>query len=238
LTESKTSKSKRILTPKERRQRNREEVAEAILGAARSVMREEGVAALNLNEVARRVGMKTPSLYEYFPNKMAIYDRLFLIGVRMFYERVKANVERYGASWEGLENAFQDYMEFAQQSPELFQLVFERHVPGFQPSEATMNEAWQLLTASSRLVEQAIEGGLLQSGLPVPQVRDLIVSLMHGLTALHMANEPQLPVGAGRFGSLIPPAMQLLRRAWGPEAIGTPKVSKPPGTRIKQHKGG
>ncbi|HEY6542020.1 MAG TPA: hypothetical protein VIZ18_13840 [Ktedonobacteraceae bacterium] len=38
---------KSILSPQERRQRNREEMKNAILEAARQVMREEGVAALN-----------------------------------------------------------------------------------------------------------------------------------------------------------------------------------------------
>jgi hypothetical protein len=40
---------------------------------------------------------------------------------------------------------------------------------------------------------------------------------MHGLTALHMANEPELPVGSGRFGSLIPAALALFRAAWEPK---------------------
>ncbi len=40
---------------------------------------------------------------------------------------------------------------------------------------------------------------------------------MHGITAQHMANEPELPVGEGRFGSLLPAALDLLKRAWGGE---------------------
>ncbi len=76
--------SKRVLSPKERRQRNREEMMTAILDAARFVMREEGVAALNLHEVARRVGLRTPSLYEYFPGKMALYDALYRFGIRLY----------------------------------------------------------------------------------------------------------------------------------------------------------
>ena len=37
---------------------------------------------------------------------------------------------------------------------------------------------------------------------------------MHGLTALHMANEPHLPLGQGRFGVLIPAAVALFDKAW------------------------
>jgi hypothetical protein len=45
--------------------------------------------------------------------------------------------------------------------------------------------------------------------------------MMHGLTALRMANEPELPVGSGRFGSLIPAALALFRAAWEPEPSTT-----------------
>jgi AcrR family transcriptional regulator len=221
LTEGPKSEAKPILTPKERRRRNREEVIAAILDTARALMREEGVAALNLNEVARRVGMKTPSLYEYFPSKMAIYDQLFLMGVRLFYQRLKAYTERYGATWEGLEAAFRNYMEFAQEYPELFQLVFERHVPGFEPSEASMQESRALLADSSRMAQEIIGSGLLQADAPVEQIRDLVIALSHGLAAQHLANEPHLPIGSGRFGSLIPLAIQLLRAGWGSGSVNT-----------------
>jgi AcrR family transcriptional regulator len=58
-----------IAHPAARRRRHREETIEAILSAARAVMRKEGVAGLNLQEVARRVGVRAPSLYEYFPQQ-------------------------------------------------------------------------------------------------------------------------------------------------------------------------
>src|SRR6266567_1421463 len=138
MSETETN-SKRVLSPKERRQRNREEMVAAILEAARAVMREEGVAALNLHEVARRVGLRTPSLYEYFPGKMALYDALYRFGIR-----------RYAAGRE--------------------------------------------------------------------QVRDLFIAKMHGLTALHMANEPEQPMGKGRFGSLLHAALTLFQMAWSPSA--------------------
>ena len=73
-----------VLSPQARRERNREEMRRAILDAARAVMREQGVAALSLREVARRVKLQAPSLYAYFPSKMALYDALFLEGMRTF----------------------------------------------------------------------------------------------------------------------------------------------------------
>src|SRR5260221_89221 len=132
---------KSILSPQERRQRNREEMRHAILEAARQVMREEGVAALNLQEVARRVGVRAPSLYEYFPGKMALYDALFRMGVRLYTERMNHFTERTDSFWERAQTGLENYMTFAQEYPELYQLVQERPVPGFVPSEESMQES-------------------------------------------------------------------------------------------------
>jgi len=208
---------KSILSPKERRERNREEMRNAILEAARQVMREEGVAALNLQEVARRVGVRAPSLYEYFPGKMALYDALFRMGVRLYAKRISRLNENTSSFWARSQAGLENYMTFAQEYPELYQLVFERPVPGFVPSEESMAESRQLLAMSNALVEKGLEQGSIALGITVPQARDLFIAMMHGLTALHMANEPELPVGSGRFGSLIPAAVALFRAAWEPE---------------------
>jgi AcrR family transcriptional regulator len=212
---------KSILSPQERRQRNREEMKNAILEAARQVMREEGVAALNLQEVARRVGVRAPSLYEYFPGKMALYDALFYMGVRLFVEQMNHFTESTDSFWERAQAGLENYMMFAQEYPELYQLVQERPVPGFVPSEESMEESRRLLTMTDAIVEKGIERGSLALGITVSQARDLFLAMMHGLTALHMANEPELPVGSGRFGSLIPAALALFRAAWEPEPSRT-----------------
>ena len=87
-----------ILSPAERRRRNRQEMIQAISEAARAVMREEGVAALNLHEVARRVQLRTPSLYTYFPGKMALYDALYQLGLRLYIERSQ-QLDRHPTSY-------------------------------------------------------------------------------------------------------------------------------------------
>jgi AcrR family transcriptional regulator len=212
---------KRVLSPKERRQRNREEMMTAILDAACSVMREEGVAALNLHEVARRVGLRAPSLYEYWPSKMALYDALYRFGIRLYAEGREhlAPLTPHPASfWEHARAELEHYMTFAQENPELYQLVFERPVPGFVPQPTSLEEGARILAHSDQILKQGLEEGNLASGLPPEQARDLFIGMMHGLTALHMANEPELPVGTGRFGSLIEAALTLFQAAWHPSA--------------------
>lgn len=179
-------------------------------------MREQGVAALSLREVARRVQMQAPSLYAYFPSKMALYDALFLTGVRLraaYNEREQ--VARDGF-WDRLEGRFESYMRFAQEHPELYQLAFERPVPGFVPSAESLEEAFRAPAELEQMLTDAVAAGEVVLDMPVGQARDLLIGMVHGLTAHHMANEPDLPVGSGRFGSQIPVAIALFRAQWDP----------------------
>jgi len=212
--------SSSLPSPAERRQRNREEVRSAILEAARAVMREQGVAALSLREVARRVHMQAPSLYAYFPSKMALYDALFLMAVRLRAEyRDRDDAGRVGF-WDRLEGRFESYMRFAQENPELYQLAFERPVPGFTPSVESLEEAFRAPAGFEQFLAEAVAGGQIVLDMPVAQARDLLIGMIHGLTAHHMANEPELPIGSGRFGSQIPAAIALFRAKWDPRGAG------------------
>lgn len=185
---------------------------QSILDTARAIMREEGVAALSMQELARRLDMRAPSLYHYFNGKMAIYDALFRLGFTLYGARFEAAAEGAGTWQAELQRSFETYLSFALENPELFQLCFERPVPGFVPSAESLAFSTGILhqayARAARL--QAVSGITLGP----EQAVDLIIAMMHGLTALHLANEPHLPLGQGRFGALIPVAVAVLDRAW------------------------
>ncbi len=204
-----------ISSPAERRERMRQEMVTAILEAARGVMGERGVAGLSLREVARRVQLQASSLYEYFPSKAALYDALFLTGIRRFrVYKDHVPAPESGSFWEYVAAWLTTYMQFAQEHPELYQLVFERPVPGFVPSEESMAESKSMLGEFEQTLQKAVDGGWMRPNVSVAHARDLLIAMMHGLTSQHMANEPGLPVGSGRYGSLIPDAVTLFRTAW------------------------
>jgi len=205
-----------VPSPRERRRRNREQMVAAILDAARAVMRERGVAGLSLREVARRVSMQAPSLYEYFPSKLAIYDALFLAGFRLFRERLERDLLGASTFWGTLRAHFEAYLGFARANPDLYQLLFEHPVPGFVPSAEAMAEGEPLLDRFTRRIADAIGTGEIAPGLTASQARDLAIAMMHGITAQHLANDHDTQPGAGRYGGLIGPALAVLQAAWTP----------------------
>jgi len=203
--------------PPRRRHYGYESTRRAILDAARAIMREEGIAALSLHEVARRIGMKTPSLYTYFDNKNALYDALFALGMKMYRDYTNACVAQTTTIQDELEVTLTAYMRFADENPDLYPLLFERPVPGFVPSPAAMVDISELAKESRARVQRAIDAGDFETDLSAAQTQNLFLALMHGLTALKRANEPDTPIGQGRFGSLIPAATDMLIKAWFPK---------------------
>jgi len=207
----------------ERRARDRQEMTTAILEASRVVMRRDGVAGLNLHEVARMVGIQTPGLYKYFRGKSGIYDALFCRAIGEFRPRLERVWADHPPGWARLEAWMEARMRFAQEHPDLDRLLLSRDVPAFVPSAESMEESRELLAASHHAFIKSLEACGLSPEVDVDRARGIFFALMHGLTALHLANEPQLPVGAGFYGSLIPDAMMTLRTGWmtGTEVRGT-----------------
>lgn len=200
-----------------RRQRNHQRMEQEILQTARQIMREHGAAALSMQELARRLEIRAPSLYNYFSSLMDIYDALFRLGFTLWEEHITATTQNAQEWQEEVRLVMEAYMIFAIENPELYQLCFERPVPGFVPSAESMQISLRSLQSGyDRISKQHPH---LNTQLPPEQAADLIIALMHGLTALHMANEPQLPIGQGRFGSLIPAALSILVSAWSKDSL-------------------
>jgi AcrR family transcriptional regulator len=194
------------------RQRKRAAMVARILDTARAIMREEGVAALSMQELARRLDMRAPSLYNYFSSKMDIYDALFQQGIGLYDEHLEAALQGARSWQDEVSRALQAYLEFSARNPELFQLCFQRPVPGFVPSEESLRLSFGMLQRYHDRVGQWLPE--LDTNFNQEQIGDLIIAIIHGLTALQIANEPGVEIKQGRFGSLIPVVMDTLRKAW------------------------
>jgi AcrR family transcriptional regulator len=139
-----------------RRRRRRADARDEILEAAWAIADAEGIGAVVLSEVARRVGMRAPSLYNYFPSKNAIVDAMFQQGAEEFRATMIAPFEVRGRQALVRALAFR-FLHFALARPARFELLFHRPVPGFFPTEAAYTPA---LEADAVVSERLVEAGL------------------------------------------------------------------------------
>jgi AcrR family transcriptional regulator len=210
----------RGLSVRERRQRNREEMQDGILAVAREIMREQGVAALNLNEIARRVGITPPALYTYFPSKMALYDVLYRTGIRLFREAEEELRGSTAPDWGRIHAWFAQRLALAQAHPDLYHLVFDVPIPGFVPTPESREELRRLYDATVCGIAEVIEAGVMRPNLSPEQATDLLLAMRLGVVAAHVGKHRQLPP-PGRIARLVPEIVAVLRAAWQPTDDGS-----------------
>lgn len=176
--------------------RRRAETREEILAAAWILCRENGLAGLSLRELASRVGMKAPSLYSYFGSKLDIYDAMFahaqeLLRLHMSFLPEDANTRK-----EFREGA-RAFFRFCTEDPVRYELMFQRTIPGFEPSAESY--------AKARFHVERFTAQLASAGVDDPAKVDLWTAIVSGLTAQQIANDP----GGERWASLLDEAVDL-----------------------------
>src|SRR2546423_2024265 len=124
--------------------RRREATKAEILDAAWELVAQEGLAGLSLRDLAARVGMRAPSLYQYFDSKHAIYDAMFAQGAREALEEVNVE-EGSGEPGEQLRASAHKMFDFVTRNPERSLLLFQRTIPGFEPSPESYEPAVLLI---------------------------------------------------------------------------------------------
>jgi AcrR family transcriptional regulator len=208
--------------PSDRRQRRRLETIEEVLDHAVEIMAEEGVAGLSLGEIARRMGIRPPSLYVYFPSKNALYDALFARGWRLLldavasYERAHPPVEDDLAAI--LLRFGREFVRWSVEHLAYAQLLFWRPVPGFRPSDAAYEPAVELVARSRARMAQLQDRGLLRADVaPADLHRDWTV-LISGVISQQLANAPDEPFEQGRFTAALPGLVQMFADHYGTAA--------------------
>ena len=203
--------------PPDRRARRRQETIEEILAIAADVMTEEGVNGLSLSEVARRLGVKPPSIYKYFDSIMGIYDALFERGQRDNLEVMRAAMAAADPGLDALAAGLEASGRWALDHPATAQLLFWRPVPSFEPTPEAMTPSVEMVRLQRRALADAVAARQLGPGADSDDALYVTSVLVSGVIGQAMANDPGLPWGEGRFSPLLPRLLDLLATLYPPE---------------------
>lgn len=152
-----------------------------IVACAWVLAAEQGIAGVSLRALASAVGMRQPSLYTYFDSKHALFDAMFADGNRQLLARLDAldlPVDPRAAV-RCLMGAF---IAFALEDPARCALLFQRPIPGFEPSADAYQLAEQVLGRAVALLGAA--------GVEDPGDVDCYIAMVGGLVDAQMANDP------------------------------------------------
>ena len=194
--------------------RRRAAVVEEALDHAVALITEEGVGALSVNEVARRMGIRGPSLYKYFPSRHAIYDALFRRGLLSQQSVVHAAVEAAPPGVERIRVGAVAVVRWAVENPALAQLLHWRPVPGFEPSAETFGISVRDMVVVREVFAEAVRLGQLRPAAAGDEPIRLYTVLISGLISQQLANQPGVPFDEGVFSRLTEQAVDLFLAAY------------------------
>ncbi|CCG03784.1 TetR/AcrR family transcriptional regulator [Blastococcus saxobsidens] len=200
-----------VVAPPDRRRRRRQETIEQVLDVALEVMAEQGAAGLTLGEVARRMGIRPPSLYGYFDGKHALYDALFERGWRALLETLRAAgaIDQTADPLTGLRNGTTLLVRWAVEHPAQSALMFWRPVPGFAPSERAYAPAVELDVESRALLARLRDAGHLAPDVDLERAYRAWTALVGGVISQQLSNAPGEPFETGAFTAVLPDVMEM-----------------------------
>ena len=173
------------------RQTKRDLARQTLLDAAWSAVRENGLAALSIRDLAQRAGMTTPTVYAYFESKHDIYDAMFGQAAEDFASVMTAPHKENAAPREILTAGLRRFIDFCVSDHARYQLLFQRTIPDFEPSEASFAPAQRALRSS--------RDRLAMNGVRKAAHVDMWTALTTGLVDQQISNDP----GGTRWTRLV-----------------------------------
>jgi AcrR family transcriptional regulator len=174
-----------------RRERQRQETRDEILGVARRQLAEQGAANLSLRAIAAALGLTAPAIYRYFASRDALLTALIVDAYDDLGAALTAAPFTETAA-SSLRARMLAYRRWALGHPEQFTLVFGTPVPGYAaPREETVPAVRRAFAAFVAPVAEAV-GGL--GGDPPgqtwpPALREQVLLAwadLHGLVMLEL----------------------------------------------------
>jgi len=178
------------------REARRQGARATLLATAWEMVREDGLAALSLRELARRAGITTPTVYAYFESKNAIFDAMFGEAAEAFAQTKVEPLDTADPHQNLVADATR-FVEFCTSDVARYQLLFQHPLPGFRPSPQSYEPAVRAF--------ELTRDELARNGVHDARHVDVWTALMTGLVDQQISNDP----GGGRWSRLIDDVVRM-----------------------------
>jgi AcrR family transcriptional regulator len=180
----------------DRRQARHEAMRKRLIAAAWELAHEHGLAGISQRMLADKVGLAQPSLYSYFASKNDMYDAMFCDANEQLLARMEA-LELPEDPMAALLLSCREMMDFSTSDGVRYQLLFQRNLPGFVPSEQSYALAKRFYEWHRKRLEAV--------GVRGQAMMDVFVALQAGLQEAQLANDP----GGNRWAKHLPWVIEM-----------------------------
>jgi AcrR family transcriptional regulator len=159
-------------------------MVDALLGAAAEILETEGPDALSVRRIAAAAHVAPMGVYNHFDSKNGIIEALFIQGFERLGEAL-TTIAAIDDPYEALREGGRRYRELALAHPMVYQLMFLRTVPGYEPSDAALEVAAGAFDSLVAAVLRAMSAGVLAEASPT-ETAQLIWASIHGWVSLEL----------------------------------------------------
>jgi len=193
----------------------------ALLGEAERTLREQGIDALSLRDLARQAGVSHAAPRRHFADRQALLDALAASGFVRLGDEVRAAIDAAGEDYQArLRAVATTYVRFATRDAALLELMFaaknagpgaKNAGPGAvngEPPAALREASERLFGTVGELIRQGQRTDELPAGDP-ERLLLLLVATLQGIAALTTSGR----VRADQTDALIADAVALFTRS-------------------------
>ncbi|MEA2488678.1 MAG: hypothetical protein QOH21_470 [Acidobacteriota bacterium] len=174
--------------PRERRDREREEIRTKILDAARELFASEGVDSVTMRRIADRIEYSPTAIYFHFKDKEALLAELCDSDFRAFAQNFAA-AAAIADPMDRLRATGRSYVEFGLTHPSHYRVMFMTPKPAHEDSALSRGnpeeDAYAFL--KSILAQAMAEGRLREHLTDLDVVSQVIWAGVHGVVSLEIA---------------------------------------------------
>jgi AcrR family transcriptional regulator len=177
-----------------------------LLDEAERTLRELGIEALSLRDLARQAGVSHAAPRRHFADRQALLDALAEVGFVRLGDEMRAAIDAAGYDYEArLQAAAAAYTRFAIEDAALVDIMFAAKRAG-RPA-ALPEAAIPVFDAVGDLIQQGQQAGKLPPGDP-ERLRLLLIATLQGIATLVISGRAQ----AGQADTLVVDAVSLFVR--------------------------
>ncbi len=155
-----------------------------ILEASVALVRDDGLGALSMREVARRAGVSHQAPYHYFPDRESILAAIAAEGFRRLAAALRAARDASANLEERLKKTGAAYVEFALESPAYFRVMFRPELVDVTAFPEAQTEGMRAFAELEDLVRLTFESA--RGRMPADEETWSVIqwSVVHGLACL------------------------------------------------------
>jgi len=174
---------------KERHDRQRDAVRQAILQAARELFVADGYLHVSLRKIAERVEYSPAAIYGYFESKDDIFLALGEEGFRLLFARIERQPPPSENPLDAVRHICWSLYEFSKEHPEYFALLFlERAVPRISRDWQRFGFVCQMRDRAHDIVRRCVAAGDLPPHTDPAAVFRLLVTGMKGVAGMRLSD--------------------------------------------------